>query len=123
MAMVQRQARIIGNEIYLHALAARHVDRVLENSRGRLFADASQLKRMTVKVDRMIVAALVFHTDSVTLPFLYDQRIDIRPGVAVDRPSIKTAVAAENFFKDQINALIWFGMGCVSTENCIIPIT
>ena len=33
----------------------------------------------------MIVAASVFHDYSVALPGFYQQRIDVRPGLAVDR--------------------------------------
>jgi hypothetical protein len=57
MAMIQGETGIIGNEIDFDALPARHVDRVLENSCRRFFADPSQLKCMPVKVNRVIIAA------------------------------------------------------------------
>jgi hypothetical protein len=57
VAMIQGETGIIGNEIDFDALPARHVDRVLENSCRRFFADPSQLKCMPVKVNRVIIAA------------------------------------------------------------------
>ena len=104
--MIQRQARIVGDKINFDALAARHVDRVFANPRSRLSAEPRDFKGVAVKMNRMIVAAAVFHYDSVALPFLHQQRIDIRPGLAVDRPAIKTAVTAGDFFKDKIKAIV-----------------
>ena len=57
VAMMQGETGFIGNEIDFDALPARHVDRVLENSYRRFFADSSQLKCMPVKVNRVIIAA------------------------------------------------------------------
>ena len=99
VAMIQSKTGIIGDEIDFDALPARHVDRVLENSCRRFFADPSQLKCMPVKVNRVIIAAFILHRDTITLSLFYRQRIDIRPGFPVNGLAIESAVTAENFFK------------------------
>jgi hypothetical protein len=72
VAMIQGETGIIGNEIDFDALAARHIDRVLENAGRRFSCDPSQLKRVAVEVHRMIVSAFILHGDSIALPGLDD---------------------------------------------------
>ncbi len=67
MAMIQGEAGIIGDKIDFDALAARDIDRILENSRRCFLADSNQLKCMPVKVNRMIVAAFILQCDSIAL--------------------------------------------------------
>src|SRR5262245_22533602 len=74
-----------------------------------------------MKMDRVIVAAFVFHRDSITLTFLYNQRVDIRPGFTVDSPAIKPAVTTENFLEYEIEAMIGFRSRRVSAEHRVIP--
>ena len=71
VAMIQRQAGIISDKIDFDALAARHIDRVLENSRRCPLADPSQFKCMAVKVNRVIIAASVLHSDSIALTLFH----------------------------------------------------
>src|SRR5215510_10065443 len=74
-----------------------------------------------MKMDRVIVAAFIFHRDSVALTFLYNQRLDIRPRFAVDGPAIEAASTPRDFFKDETNALIGLRMDRVGAEDGIIP--
>ena len=69
----------------------------------------------------MIVAAFVVHRDPVALTGFHDQRIDIRPGFAVDRPAIKPAVTAGNFFKDEVEAVIRFRSRRIRAKDGVIP--
>jgi hypothetical protein len=55
------------------------------------------------------------------LPLLDYQRINIRPGFAIDGPAIEAAVTPENFFKCQIDALIRFRMASARAEKRIVP--
>src|SRR6185369_14320955 len=119
--MIKREARIVSNAIDFDALAARHVDRVLENSRRCLLTDPSQLECMPVKVNRVIVATPIVQHDSIVLPLLDYQRINIRPGFAIYGLAIKDAATTENFFKCQSDALIRFRMASARAEKRIVP--
>ena len=70
MAVEQRRPGIVGDEIDLHGAVPRHVDGVFHDARGRLVAHPGDLEGMAVEVDRMVVAALVGHCETVALSAL-----------------------------------------------------
>src|ERR1700757_3555885 len=92
VAVEERETWVICDKIDFSTLTAWNIDRVLANSCGCFSSDARQFKSMAMKMNRVIVPALVFHHHPVTLTGLHHQRINIRPGFAVDRPAIKTSV-------------------------------
>src|SRR5262245_11453691 len=67
MAMQQRWPGIIGDKVDFHATESCHVDRVFHDAGCRLVADLRHLERVTMQMDRMIVAALVGHDEAVAL--------------------------------------------------------
>src|SRR4249920_1098753 len=74
-------------------------------------------------MDRMIITAAVFHRHAVASPFLNQQRIDIRPGFAVDRPAIKTAMTAGDLLEDKIEAIVGFRAWLGTSKDGVIPAT
>jgi len=57
VAMEQRVARMIRDEVDLRSGIARHADRILHHAGCRPVADLGELECMAVHVDRMLVAA------------------------------------------------------------------
>ena len=119
--MKKRESRVICNKIDFRTLAAGNVDSVLANSRCRFSADPRYFKSVAVEMNRMIIAAFVFHDNPVASPRLYRQRISIRPGLAVDRPTIETAVTAGDFFKYKVEAGVRFRSRRIRAKDSVVP--
>ena len=107
VAVKQRQSRIVGHEIDLDRAESRHIDRIFHHACGRLVANLGHLERVTMQVDRMVVAALVGHRETIAFSGLSgEQRIGIRPGFSVDSPAVVAAAAARHFLKQKIEPFI-----------------
>src|SRR5262245_15369396 len=122
MAMKQRRARVVGDEIELHGAEARHVDGVLHDARGRLVAHLGDLEAVTMQVNRMVVAALVGHGQPVALAGLGAvQRIGVGPGLAVEGPAVVTAASARHLFESELDAPIRLRNRPSIAEDRVVP--
>src|SRR5438445_12355255 len=72
-------------------------------------------------MNRMIVAALVFHHHPVTSTGFPGQRINVRPGLVVDRPTIKSSMTTWNFLEDEVEALVWFRSRGARAKHGVVP--
>src|SRR5207344_3436757 len=80
-----------------------------------------QFKSMTVKMNRVIVSTFVLHDKAVALTGLYHQRINIRPGLTIDRPAVKASVTTRDFFEGEVEALVRFRCRRVRAKDGVIP--
>src|SRR3954465_9511087 len=101
MAMEQCGPRMVGDEVNLDGAESRHIDRILDDAGSSLFTYFCDLKAVAMHVDGMVVTTLVGHRQAIAFSGLGgEQRIGIRPGFSVDRPTIVATTAARHFFKD-----------------------
>src|SRR5258708_37317080 len=99
MAMEQRVAGVVGDEVDLRRRVAWHADRILHDSRGLPVADLGDLEAMAVQVGRMLVAAVVFHEQAVTLAALHgEQPVGALPRLAVDGSAVCITAATRATF-------------------------
>lgn len=70
VAVEQGQTWIVSNEIHFCFLVASQHENIFQHSCHRLSRDASQLKAMPVKMDRMDIVTGVTHPDAVALALL-----------------------------------------------------
>src|SRR5206468_10334047 len=110
-------------KIDFSTLTAWNVDRVLANSCDCFSSDARYFKRVAVKMNRVIVPALVLHHHPVTSTGSHHQRINIRPGFAVDRPTIKSSAATWDFLEDEVEALVRFRNRSARAKDSVVPST
>src|SRR4030095_10379641 len=121
MTVKEGESRVVRNKINFSILTAWHVDCILADSRSRFPSDSRYFKGMAVKMNRVIVAALVFHHHPVMPTSLDHQRIRIRPRLAVDRPTIKPSTTAGDFFEGEVETLIRFRSRRLRPKDGIIP--
>src|SRR6266498_2407155 len=72
-------------------------------------------------MNRVIVPALVLHHHPVTSTGSHHQRINIRPGFAVDRPTIKSSAATGDFLEDEVEALVRFRNRSTCAKDSVVP--
>src|ERR1700729_3241296 len=123
MTMEQRRAWIVGDEVDLNSAESRHVDRILDYACGGLFAHLGNLKAVTMDVNGVVITTLVGHRQAIVLSRLRgEQRIGIRPGLAVDRPAIVAPVATRHFLEEQIETFVGQGYRPALAEDRIVPL-
>src|SRR5205807_1284177 len=70
----------------------------------------------------VIIPALVDHGEPIASSALgRKQRVCIRPGFAVESPTIVTATAPRNLFENKLDALVRLGHRSIIAEDCVVP--
>ena len=111
MAVEQRQAWIVRNEIDFRFLVTSEHHDIFPYPRCRLSCEAGQFKAVTVEVDGMDVITGVAHSNAVTLALLQvkggrDHFAVHRMRQAIDRPAVEAFVGSVLFGESHVKRRI-----------------
>jgi len=121
VAMKERLARIVRDEINLHRAIGSDVDHILDKPRTLSSRNAHDLKAVPVQMQGMRLAARVDKGDAIPSPLLYADRRRIQKGLAIHSPTLKTILACRGRREDHLQ---FFGRKRLSNlvgEIQIIP--
>ncbi len=121
MAVKQRQARLVGDQIHGGASKCGNDHRILLDAGSRLAVEFDKLEQMPVHVHGVrIVTAIVKHQPvAASLP--EHEFPFMRIFLAVDEPVIDPVGPARHFFKDHVDGLVWRGMRSGLAKDRIVP--
>src|SRR3990167_3771285 len=113
MAVEQRVAAIIGDEIEAQFLVAPEHDHVLENARGWLAVYLGQLETVAMQMQGVNVVAGVTESQPIASPL--SQRVNRSilhhgEGLAVHRPLVESVECGIVFLYEEIHRLVRRGM-------------
>jgi hypothetical protein len=121
MAVKQREARLVGDQIHGGASKCGHDHRIFPDAGSRLAVELDKLEQVPVHMQGVrIVAAIVKHQPVAAslpehaFPFM-------RIFLAVDEPMIDPMGPARHFFKDHVDGLVWRGMRRGRAKDRVVP--
>ena len=110
MAVKQRQARLVGDQVHRGASICRNDHRVFHDAGSRLAVEFDELEQVPMDMERMrIVAAIVKH-QPVAASLSEHEFPFMRIFFAVDEPVIDSIGSAGTFSKTM--SMVWSGAGC-----------
>src|SRR5579859_4943979 len=122
MAMQERVAGIVGDEVDGDLLKRHHVDRVLDEAAHVLIADARDLEAVTMEMHGMLITSSIAKEQAIAPSCLDHQRLHIRPRVTVDSPGVEPgAVQCAGVADGEREGVLWFGHGGLCREDSVIP--
>src|SRR5580704_3516652 len=121
MAMKQRKARLVGNQIHGGASKCGHDHCIFLDARTRLSVDLDELEHVPVEVHRVAVVTPIVKHQPVAASLSEYELPFMRIFLAVDEPVIDPVWPARHFFKDHVYGLVWRWVRRGLAKDGVVP--
>src|ERR1700728_4862628 len=110
MAVKQRQAWLVGDQIHGGATKCGHYHRILHDAGSRFAVEFDQLEYMSVHMQGMGIVAAIVKPQPIAASAPEHEFPLVRIFLAGEQPVIEPMGPARYFLKDHVNGFIWLGM-------------